>query len=306
MELDNLRQAPFNTTALGVLRGVASYYGLSVSDAFLFGATGHAFLINIHEELCPSGPYCWNRKPFEALAAHVGIDVVDHGFFWTDGGPVPRGEVEAKLTECLRQRVPCSLINMENQLITGFDDTGLLTAQPWPNADFPPRHLTFGSWTELGGEIHINFYTFHRGAHALEPRLAAAAGLEYAVDLYQHPENHSGSPYAVGAQAYAAWIRAVRAGHGAGHGNWWNGAVWAECRGMASRFLHELASDFPGTAAAARPLAAAFAEISERLTEASHRDLADDAKVSALEAAAAREATTIAGLEALAKTLRAA
>lgn len=307
MELENLKQAPFNTTALGVLRGVATYYGLPVSDAFLFGATGHAFLMNIHEGLCPSGPYCWNRRPFEALAANLGIDVVDHGFFWADGGPVPRGEVEATLTQLLRQGVPCSLLNMENQLITGLDDTGLLTAQPWaPHADFPPRHLTFGSWTELAGEVHVNFYAFHRGAAALAPPAAAAAGLEYAIDLYRHPERHSSPPYAVGAEAYAAWIGAIAAGHGADHGNWWNGAVWAECRGMAARFLHELADALPGTAATARPLAAAFAEISDRLTEASHRDLAADAKVSALTAAAAREAAAVAGLETLAAVLRAA
>ena len=44
---------------------------------------------------------------------------------------------------------PCSLLNMENQLITGYDDTGFDTAQPWcpHNKDFPPRRLSSGTWT---------------------------------------------------------------------------------------------------------------------------------------------------------------
>jgi hypothetical protein len=306
MELTNLRQAPFNTTALGVLRGVATYYDLPVSDAFLFGATGHAFLINIHEELCPSGPYCWNRAPFERLAGNLGIEVVDHGFFGAGNGPVPRGEIEAILMAELRRGVPCSLLNMENQLITGFDDTGLLTAQPWaPHVDFPPKHLTFGTWAELGEGIHLSFYTFRRG-QPVAPLQAAAAGLEYAVDLHRHPEHHSDTPYGAGPRAYQTWISAVRAGHGNSHGNWWNGTVWAECRAMACRFLREIAAEHPRVADQALALATAFGEIAELVQKASDKELADDVKVAALESAAAREASTIPGLELLAGELRGA
>lgn len=306
MELTNLKQAGFNTTALGVLRGVATYYGLPISDAFLFGASGHAFLINIHEVLCPSGPYCWNRAPFERLTGNLGIEVVDHGFFGARNGPVPRGEIEAILTAELRQGVPCSLLNMENQLITGFDDTGLLTAQPWaPHVDFPPKHLTFGTWAELGEGIHLNFYSFRQG-HPIAPLLAAAAGLEYAVDLHRHPEHHSDTPYGVGPRAYQTWISAVRAGHGNSHGNWWNGTVWAECRGMAAGFLREIAAEYPRVADQALELASAFGEIAAWVGQASNKDLADDPKVAALESAAAREAAAVPGLEALAGALRAA
>ena len=57
--IPNLKMYPFETTLMGVLKGVADYFDIAVSDAWLFGGSGHAFLINIHEQLCPSGPYVW-------------------------------------------------------------------------------------------------------------------------------------------------------------------------------------------------------------------------------------------------------
>ena len=44
MKSYGIRQAPFHTTLLGVLRGVADHLEIGVSDAMLFGGSGHAFL----------------------------------------------------------------------------------------------------------------------------------------------------------------------------------------------------------------------------------------------------------------------
>ena len=62
---------------------------------------------------------------------------------------VARSKLEATLRERMDEDSPCSLLNMENQLITGYDDTGFDTAQPWypHNKDFPPRRLSSGTWT---------------------------------------------------------------------------------------------------------------------------------------------------------------
>jgi hypothetical protein len=50
MQLANLHQPPFKSTLFGVIRGIATYFDLPYSDAFLFGASGHAFLMNIHKQ----------------------------------------------------------------------------------------------------------------------------------------------------------------------------------------------------------------------------------------------------------------
>ncbi|MFH1570755.1 MAG: hypothetical protein ABIL09_22375 [Gemmatimonadota bacterium] len=304
MEITGLKMACFNTTKVGVLRGVLDHYGLNGTDAWAFGASGHAFAINIHETLCPSGPYCWDNGPFHRLVRNLGVAVEDCGFFSQQSGAEERRKVEAALVKELDQGVPCSLINMENQLITGCDDTGFLTAQPWaPHVDFPPRHLTFGTWEELGKEIHLDFFIWRR-AEPAPAREAAAASLEYAVDMARNPGAHTREPYAAGLQAYPKWVAAVRAGHGSSHGNWWNGTVWAECRRMASAYLTEIGERFPAAAEMSNPLAAAYGAVAEMLGQASDKELDADRKVGLIEAAAQEEAAAVEGLPALADAVR--
>jgi len=63
MQLGGLKQSPLNATLMGALHGAARYHRLDASLPFLYGASGLAFLMNVHEELCPSGPYCWRHEP---------------------------------------------------------------------------------------------------------------------------------------------------------------------------------------------------------------------------------------------------
>lgn len=121
--IPNLKMHPFETTLMGVLKGVADYFDIAVSDAWLFGGSGHAFLINIHEQLCPSGPYCWNYENFFKLVKNLGISIKDLGFFSAESTPNERRKTEEVLKRSIDNRIPCSLLNMENQMISGHDDT---------------------------------------------------------------------------------------------------------------------------------------------------------------------------------------
>lgn len=137
MKITHLTMPPLNTTLIGVLKGAAAYFGLAHSDPMLFGASGHAFLINVHEQLCPSGPYCWNTAGFDRLIGNLGVRRTDLGFFGPDSRAQDRGQVEAQLRSALDQGIPCALLNLENQLITGYirqlegRDTGV-RRQPRP------------------------------------------------------------------------------------------------------------------------------------------------------------------------------
>jgi hypothetical protein len=193
-------------------------------------------------------------------------------------------------------------MNMENQLINGYDDTGFLTSQPWPGMDFPPKHLEFGTWCELGEEIHLTFYTFNK----IEPADMGKMGIDcmkYAVDLYRNPENHTSADYGVGPKAYSNWITAVKNGHGSSHGNWWNAMVWAECRGMASQYFDGFADGVPQLASCANNLSADYKFIAESLSKASDKELDDDQKISILEQSASREAECILKIEELLEKL---
>ena len=125
-----------------------------------------------------------------------------------------------------------------------------------------------------------------------------------AVDLYQHPERHSGGDYAVGAGAYRNWITALESGQNVNpHGNWWNSMVWSECRQFAAVFLDEVVAAYPGVETAARALAADYRAISAAIRQVGDKDTVDTSKVALLQAAAATEAACAAQLDDLAAQL---
>ena len=69
----------------------------------------------------------------------------------------------------------------------------------------------------------------------------------------------------------------MAAGHGDGHGNWWNGVVWAECRERVGDCFQELAAaEFPGSIDRdrARRLALGYRNLAKRLYRVSDRTAA--------------------------------
>ncbi len=304
MRMENLNMPPLNTTLMGVLRGVLDYYALSVSTPLLYGGSGHAFLMNIHEALCPSGPYCWNPQRFVRLVRNLGIEIIDHGFFSPGSPPQERAQVEETLVRSLDGGIPCSLLNMENQLITGYDETGFLTAQPWgPDVPFTPKHLTFGTWEEFGDEVHVNYYSF-RQAEPVAERAAILDSLDYAIDLYVNPTAYTQEPYGVGPDAYAKWVDAVNAGEGSGHGNWWNATVWAECRAMACDYLNEIADKYAALAPQATALADAYGTVAQGLSRVSDNEMDSAEKIVLLKELAKREKDCITRVSELAAALK--
>jgi hypothetical protein len=272
MQLDGLKQPPFSTTLIGVVKGALDYYGIVVSPAWAFGGSGHAFLINIHKELCPSGPYCWKQDGFYPLVRNLGLEMVDLGFFHKGSPPEERAALEKELRGLLDSGQACSFVNLENQLIAGYDESAFLLCRPWDcSPEVTPSRLSFGSWQEFGDEVHANFFAFRRA----QPRAAATVvreSLRYAVNLFLEPGRHAEEGYGIGPDAYDNWAAAAEA-HGASHGNWWNGTVWAECRKMASAYFTEIAAKLPDVAGPAKELAAAYQLIAAQLEKIAAREL---------------------------------
>jgi len=301
--IPNLKMPPFNTTLMGVLRGVFDYYGIPVSNGWLFGGSGHAFLINIHKELCPSGPYVWDYTPFYQLVRNLGIEVKDLGFFHYGSSPEERKRVESVLRKNIDDKIPCSMLNMDNQLISGYDDTRFFLQQPWPNLDFPPKTLTFQTWEELGKEVHVDFFAFFKTEKDADTTVVRES-LSYAVDLARNPSRYKdGEDYHVGLDAYDTWINAVRGGHGHTHGNWWNGTVWCECREMASQYFLEIAAKFRGVSEEAKQLSKLYKGLAALLNRAREKELEDDRKVETLQEARKAEESCVVGVEKLLRSV---
>lgn len=246
MKLENLNMYPFNTSLMGVLKGIFDFYRIPISNAMLYGGSGHAFLINIHKVICPSGPYCWNYSRFVSLIKNLGIEVEDLGFYDGQSKSEDKKRIEAEIRKHLEAGHPCSAINMENQIINGYDDNALLLVKPWDiECDFTPTTLTYETWAEFGKEIHVNFFTFKK-AEPVEINRTIKDSLTYALELYKNPGQHlMNKDYAIGLAAYDNWQKGVRDGHGSSHGNWWNATVWSECRLYASAYFAEIAARLP-------------------------------------------------------------
>ncbi len=305
MNIDKLGVLPFNTTLMGVIQGALDFYGLEYSVPTVFGASGHAFLINIHKELCPSGPYCWERSKMDPLIANLGLRMNDLGFYSPQSSQAGRNAVEEKLRSALNEGIPCSLLNLENQLITGYDVAGIFTTQPWaPKVDFPPSRLSFGTWKELGDQFHISFYTITK-VKPSDRLHTILDSLAYALDLHRNPAAHSWPDYAIGPQAYMNWIRAA-AESGSTHGNWWNGTVWSECRAMAARYIAEIGKEYSRVSCLTASLEQAYIEIAAALCSLSDRQMDSQKKTELLMATKDKEAKAIglvANLEAALKTI---
>jgi hypothetical protein len=305
MRIEGLTMPPLNTTLMGVVRGVLDFYGIEVSDACAFGMSGHAFLVNIHEVICPSGPYCWDYTGFQRLLRNLGLQMKDLGFYSPDSSQAERARVERELRELLDRRQPCSLLNLENQIITGYDDDGFFTVQPWaPKLDFPPARLSFGTWEDLGEEYHVTFFTFEKRMPA-DARPAIIESLEFAAGIYEDPSKYSMPDYGIGPDAYANWKAAVDE-HGASHGNWWNAMVWSECRAMASEYLAEISRSFTEVSEPALELSSVYAEIADLLKRVSDREMPAGEKLPPLEQAESMEAEVVEAIAGLAETRRAA
>jgi len=304
MKVENLKMYPFQTTLMGVIKGVLDYFETGTTAAMAFGGSGHAFLINVHNELCPSGPYCWKYDGFYPLVRNLGLEMTDLGFYHKGTSAHDREAIETRVKDFLDNYQPCSLLNMENQIIYGYDDKGFLAAEPWQcPVDVAPARLTFGSWKELGDEVHVNFFVF-RKVNRKDDATIVRDSLRYALELFRHPENHrSDLRYGIGFAAYDNWARAA-ARHGGEHGNWWNAEVWSECRQMASAYFAEIGARSEGEPARlAGTLSAAYKEISGLLKQLGNKALPADDKVRIAGQLKAKEQAALASIEALLQAL---
>lgn len=293
--LEGLRQLPFNSTNMGILHGVSDYWGFDASPATVFGATGYAFLINIKDDICPSGPFVWRRERFNRLVTNLGIRTRDLGFYTSDTAAAERRRVEAELRSAIDAGIPCSLCNNEYQLITGYDDEGFSTVGPFP--DHLPRRLTFGDWREWGQDVYAYFYVHHRGEPANRNDLVRDS-LSFAVDMFRSPGRYAREGYGVGPDAYDHWSEALET-HGESFGNEWNATVYSECRRHAAAYLREIAEWFPQSHALSARLAGAYDEVAEALLAITDPGLPLGEKRAALVRARALDASAVDDLERL-------
>jgi hypothetical protein len=224
---------------MGCIRGCLDYLGIEVSDAWLYGATGHAFVINVAPGLCPSGPTDWDTRRLPELGRNIGY--LEEGIdVYCPGQKNNLSAARERAWDYVRSRIdehlPCygwELAVPEFYVIYGYDEAGYYVSGPGCDEGQGPI-----PWRKLGAsEIGVVFASSISPGESADERKTVRDALSFALDVGYNRRRWTDS--AGGLVGYDVWIRTLRAGRAERFGLGYNSAVWAESRKFAVEFLKE-------------------------------------------------------------------
>jgi len=252
-QLQNLKWSPKWVSHLGCIKGCLDYLGLDISEAWLFGGTGHAFVINVHDVVCPSGPTAWRTVRLFELAPNLGYKIEGtFGFKDNPGFAERQKEAWTFVQEAIDRGIPCygwELDVPEYYVIYGYHEgdsetpAGYYYSGPMCDDGAGPK-----PWQEVGdtGIGVLEMYSVEPGQPAGDAKTVREA-LRFALKHAENPSEWIFERYRAGLAGYDNWIGALEAGKANGHGMAYNAAVWSECRAYAVAFLREARGRLDGT-----------------------------------------------------------
>jgi hypothetical protein len=253
------------TAHLACIGGCLDYLGLPASDAWLWGGTGHAFVLNIHKTLCPSGPTAWVSRQLFELANGLGYDI--KGVFaqeWVNAEAYAAKQREAWdfARVALDRGLPCYGWEVRPYIpdyfvIPGYDEVGYYYGGYWGDAGGGPT-----PWETLGThDVHmIEVYSVEPHP-PVAPAQVVRAALTAAVDLAERRNGRILPEYATGPAGFALWAESLESGLAAYEGSVYNAQVWGECRALAVGFLREAREKLAPTVGSPLDIGLAQAEL---------------------------------------------
>lgn len=227
------------TSHMGALKGCLDYLQLPVSPGWLFGGTGHAFILNIDPTGCPSGPTAWRTEMLFELGNNLGYTVT--------GAWAMKGEPDFQRKQLLAWEhakraidagLPCygwELDIPEYYVINGYSETEYLY-----NGCTTGEATARRQWDQLGlrdtGMLEV--YSVEPGQAAAAPIVLKEA-LQFALEHATSPDKWVFAQYKSGLAGFDNWLTAVNAEQPNLMGLAYNAAVWHECRQYAVEFLQE-------------------------------------------------------------------
>ena len=208
-KLDNLKWSTRWTSHLGCIKGCLDYLGLNVSNAWLFGGTGHAFILNISNDMCPSGPTAWCTEMLFKLGKNLGYEI--DGIF-TFKNEKDFEEKRAKAWEftkkALDENLPCygwEFHVPEYYVVFGYDNKGYYYSGPLCDNGAGPK-----PWQELGAtDIGIiEMYSVKKGVEA-DCLKTVRESFEFILEHSKSPERWIFKNYKAGLDGYDNWIKAI-------------------------------------------------------------------------------------------------
>jgi hypothetical protein len=323
-KLENCQWSPAWVSHLGCVKGCLDFLGIEISDAWLYGGTGHAFVINLHEQVCPSGPTAWKTVKLYELGHNLGyrLDGV-FGFKHQENFAELQKRAWVHTQQAIDQGCPCygwELEIPEFYVVYGYDqaaDTdsgGYYFSGPGCDEGKGPK-----PWQELGdtGIGVVELYSVWPGEVADDATTVKQA-LTFALEHAANPEDWIFEGYRAGLEGFDNWIGALQAGKASDMGMRYNTGVWLECRKHAVGFLAEAKERLAGQADALfdealvryKGVAENLGQVAEVYPwsyEASDEEVlpVDDRSRAAVEALQAAKDAEAAGLQTLKKIVQA-
>lgn len=238
-QLENLRWVPRWASHVGCIKGCLNYLGIDVSDAWLFGATGHAFVLNISPGLCPSGPTDWDTRQFLSLGHNIGylVECVDE-YCPKQNRDLRDAQERAweHIRHAIDQGLPCygwELDIPEYFIVYGYDEIGYYISGPGCDEGKGPVPQQYLGRSEIGAVLVSSL----RPTAPADDRKTVREALTYALELGHN--RRKWTDRTGGLKGYDTWIRAMETGIAGRFGLGYNAAVWAESRRFAVQFLKE-------------------------------------------------------------------
>jgi len=249
IKLEGLKPECLWATHMGAVKGCANYLESPTTTAWLYGACGHAFVINLHGELCPSGPTAWMSGKMLSLMRNIGLRI--DCFVAIRDGKSDFEAAQRKALEsvgrALKLGIPCygwELKIPEYYTIHGVDDVGYYYAGCLAEDGEGPK-----PWNELGAtEISVLNVASVEPCDRARDIDTVRGAIEYALEFASPDNPHKFPKYTSGWQAFELWAESLEKGDAVTFGNSYNAAVWAECRAFAVEFLREARARVAGVA----------------------------------------------------------
>jgi hypothetical protein len=254
--LDGLQWRQRFNEHMGCIKGCLDYLGIDVTFPWLYGGTGHAFVLNMNDTAFVDAAQEWDISMLFNLAPNLGFSVERFTVPHQVALDMADDEFHGKQREAwdfVRARIdrglPCYAWELAGipayYVITGYDDAGY-TYSGWEAGGTCP-------WEALGTfivkQLAVNCV---RPGEPAADRITIQEALTTVLDRVERPDGWAVGPtYRTGLPAYAMWADALETGCANRDGEAYLNQVWLECRETAVDFLQEAKGRLPGTCDAA-------------------------------------------------------
>ncbi len=252
--------------------GCLKALGVDCDHAEVAGYSGYAFMLNVADEVCPSGP-----TAFDWGLLHRGVSLLGRSTLVFHGAHCPcemKTEADAKRVraemraayEMVEREIaagrPCVIwgtYDPDFGIAVGVENDTYLVETFRRGTDEPQTPIPYDGLVCPSGAYVLAFPT----AIEIPRRQGDREALRHAVTMLNY--TNGDAKYANGQAAYDRWIESLDRGEAAPHGNSYNAHCWEEARRFARDFLAQVSARNRDVSGSLAPAIAAYGEVVEPL-----------------------------------------